>query len=175
MVKVQVGFIGMLMLVGIAFSNAAKAQIKWLSFEQMEEAYQQKPKPILVDLYTDWCGWCKQMDKVTYGNKYVTAYINEHYYAVKYNAESKKEIRFNAQTYRYNTNYKVNDLAVYLSFGELSYPNSIFLSSPDAKPAPLPGFLTVKEFEAPVRYFVERKNEGESFVDFNARLQQQWR
>lgn len=156
-----------------AFMAPPKDKVKWMSFAEMQAAYAQNPKPILVDLYTDWCGWCKAMEKDTYGNGKVAAYINEHYYAVKFNAESKETVDFNGKKYGYNSSMKTNDLALLLSFGDRSYPNTIFLGSLNERPAPLAGYLKPKEIEAPLRYFAERKGD-ETFVEFNQKMKASW-
>jgi uncharacterized protein YyaL (SSP411 family) len=91
-----------------------------------------------MDMYTSWCGWCKVMDKETYSNDKVAAYINEKYYAVKVRCESKDSVEWNGKKYGYNASNKVHDLAVYLMFGQMSYPTTIFISSINARPAPLP-------------------------------------
>ncbi|RYY65012.1 MAG: DUF255 domain-containing protein, partial [Chitinophagaceae bacterium] len=119
------------------------------------------------------CGWCKEMDRTTYSNPKVAAYINEHYYAVKYDAESKDSVAFNKIRYGFNKAAKTNDLALYLSFGDRSYPNTIFLDHINARPAPLSGYMKPKEIEAPMRYFVEKKGE-ETFVDFNKKMKPVW-
>jgi len=169
-------FFGMGIIVFFLFSFVVtpKEKINWISFEQLQAEYKKNPKPILIDLYTNWCGWCKEMDRTTYKNDKVAAYINENYYAVKYNAESKADVIFNDKTYHYNEQYKTNDLAMFLSFGELSYPNTIFLSSLNARPAPLAGYLKPKEIEAPLKYFSERKSEQQTFVDFNKKMKKEW-
>lgn len=145
------------LLISFSFSRVPKEKVNWISFAEMEKSYAQNPKPIIIDLYTDWCGWCKVMDKNTYGNAKVAAYINEHYYAVKYNAESTDSVWFNKIKYGFNSALKTNELALLLSRGDRSYPNTIFLEKIDASPAPLSGYMKPKEMEAPLRYFVEKK------------------
>jgi thioredoxin-related protein len=165
---------GMIVIAAASFNMKPKEQIQWMSFGEMQEAYAKNPKPILVDMYTDWCGWCKQMDKLTYTNEKVVKYINENYYAVKFDAESKENIIFNNKEYQYNTKYKSNDLALFLSFGRLEFPTTVFLPSIDARPAPLSGYMRPKELEPPLKYFVERVNAEESFVDFSKKMKKEW-
>ena len=132
------------------------------------------PRPILIDLYTEWCGWCRVMDRTTYTNEKVVSYINQHYYAVRYDAESRDSVIFNNKTFRYNQQYKTNGVALYLSFDRLEYPTPIFLSTIDARPAPLSGYMKPKEMEAPLKYFAERKTAQETFVEFNKKLKKEW-
>ena len=63
---------------------------------------------------------------------------------------------------------------MHLSFNQFEYPNTIFLSALDARPAPLSGYMKPKELEAPLKYFAERKSEQESFVDFNKKMKKEW-
>jgi thioredoxin-related protein len=167
-------WIAVITTISFSFGVRPKEEINWLSFEQMQEAYAKNPKPILVDLYTNWCGWCKEMDRSTYKNPKVVAYINEHYYAVKFNAESKDSVVFNNKKFGYNPRYKTNEVALYLSFDRLEYPNTIFLASLDARPAPLAGFMKPKELEAPLKYFAERISEQQTFVEFHKKLKKEW-
>lgn len=71
-----------------------KEKINWLSMAELQAAYAKNPKPIIIDVYTDWCGWCKVMDRETYSNDKVADYINKNFYAVKYNAESTAQVEF---------------------------------------------------------------------------------
>ena len=114
------------------------------------------------------------MDRTTYTNEKVVSYINQHYYAVRYDAESRDSVIFNNKSFRYNQQYKTNEVALYLSFGRLEYPNTIFLSTIDARPAPLSGYMKPKEIEAPLKYFAERKSAQETFVEFNKKLKKEW-
>ena len=66
------------------FSN--KKGVNWLTFEQASALAKTKPKKMLIDVYTDWCGWCKKMDATTFANPKIAAYVNQYFYAVKFNS-----------------------------------------------------------------------------------------
>lgn len=104
--------------------------IKWLSFEEAVALNKKKPKMIFIDIYTDWCGWCKKMDKETFMNPEVVKYINKKYYAVKLNAEQKETIHFKDQDF-VNPNpgkaKSTHNLASALLKNERLYPSYVIL------------------------------------------------
>lgn len=111
-----------------AVAEEAQA-IKWVSIEEAAELASQDGKKIMVDLYTDWCGWCKRMDRDTYTNASIIQYINENYHAVKLNAEQKEDITVGGITYKYLPNVGrrgVHELAAKMLNGRLSYPSTVF-------------------------------------------------
>src|SRR4051812_5396973 len=69
----------------------------WMKLDELNEKIKSAPKPVIIDLYTNWCYWCKVMDKKTYTSAKVISYINEHFYAVKLDAESKEVVQWNAK------------------------------------------------------------------------------
>lgn len=158
----------------LSFSKPNKEKIHWISIKELNEQYSKNPKPILVDIYTDWCGWCKEMDRTTYRNDKLATYINSHYYAVKLDAESKDSMTFNNQRFGYNPGTKSNELAVHLLFGRMEFPTTVFLSTIDARPAPLPGYMKPKEMEAPLKYFGEGTHATKTFVEFNQQFKGEW-
>jgi thioredoxin-related protein len=88
-----------LLLVTAHFAQA-QDEIKWLKFEEAVAATEANPKMLFVDVYTDWCGWCKKMDKETFTDPAVIKYINETFYAVKMNAEdNKRTFDFKGKSY----------------------------------------------------------------------------
>jgi uncharacterized protein YyaL (SSP411 family) len=151
-----------------------KEKINWINFDELAKLYSTDPKPILIDVYTSWCGWCKVMDKETYNNDKVAKYINEKYYAVKFNAESADAVVLNGKTYGYDAANRANQLAVYLLYGRMQFPSTVFLASPDAQPAPLSGFLKPSEIEAPLKFFGDGAYKTQTFAVFTKDLKNVW-
>jgi thioredoxin-related protein len=73
-----------------AAESSQKAQVKWMKFEDAVAASQKEPRKIFVDIYADWCGWCKVLDRDTFSDAVVAKILNEQYYPVKLDAESKE-------------------------------------------------------------------------------------
>jgi thioredoxin-related protein len=161
-------------LLNTSFYKNGTEKVQWITIKELQAAYTKTPKPILIDVYTNWCGWCKVMDKETYGKENVAAYINEHYYAIKLDAELKETIEWNGKKYGYNAPYKSNDLAIYLLNGQMSFPTTVFLSGLNAQPAPLPGYLKPKEIEPPLKFFGEGAFKTKNFPEFMKTFSASW-
>lgn len=134
-------------------SNPGKNKLTWLSLDEAEAKMKIKKKPVLIDLYTDWCGWCKVMDKKTYSNKEVIKYIEENFYPVKVDAETKSALAWKNKLYNYSAQYKINTFALYLTNGQLSFPTTIILPDENTDPKAIPGYLKVPDMELILRYF----------------------
>ena len=152
----------------------AKEVMQWMSLQQAEESYKKQQKPILIDLYTDWCGWCKVMDKQTYANKQVAAYIMDKFYPVKLNAEQRQAIQFGGKTFQFNSNYRTHEFAIYLTRGQLSYPTTVIIPGTGKMPQAIAGFLKPKDIEPIVKYFGEGQFEKIPFTEFEKNLKKSW-
>lgn len=109
--------------------------IKWVTIEELEALSAKEPRKVVVDLYTDWCGWCKRMDASTFQDAALAEYINENFYAVKFNAERKDPISFKGKQYVTPNNSvgrSTNPLTYKLILGDkpngrVGYPSFAFL------------------------------------------------
>lgn len=111
----------------------AQKQIEWLTFEEAASKTASQPKMILVDVYTDWCGWCKKMDKDTFRDPKVIAFVNEHFYPVKLNAEnSKRKFNFKGKEY--------TEASIARAMRVSSYPNFVIMDAVMENITQLPGY-----------------------------------
>ena len=58
--------------------NTGKAKVEWMNFEEALEKSKTEPRKIFIDVYTEWCGWCKRMDSATFQQEHIAEYLNEH-------------------------------------------------------------------------------------------------
>lgn len=140
---------------------AEPAGIQWLTWEEMVERSRKESRKVVVDVYTDWCGWCKRMDATTFNEAEVARYINERYYAVKFDAEQKQDIAFKGQTYRFVKNGMrgYHELAAEITQGRLSYPTIVFLDEQLDVIQSIPGYRDATEFETILTYFGDNNHQ----------------
>ncbi|NMH88425.1 thioredoxin family protein [Flavivirga algicola] len=138
-------------------TNAQK--INWVTFEEAVALQKETPKKIMIDVYTNWCGPCKLLDKRTFHNKDVVEYVNENYYAVKFNAEGDEKINYKGKTFS-NPNYNPAKVNTRNSAHELSryfqiqaYPTIVFLDEKGDVIAPIKGFQTPPQLELYLKMF----------------------
>lgn len=156
--------------------NAEKAQcdkaqtIKWMSFEEAVKLNETSPRKIFIDVFTDWCGWCKRMDQTTFMNKEVIEYMNENFYAVKFDAEQSDTIVFAGYTFvnQGGTNGRkgTHQLAAALLQGKMSYPSYVFMNEKNQLLTVAPGYMDDSRFLPILRYFGSDSYLNMKFEDF---------
>ncbi len=118
---------------------AEDAEIQWITMGELEELNKNEPRKVFVDVYTDWCGWCKKMDRSTFIDPEVVNYVNENYYAVKLNAESRTTLTFKG--------YQVTEADIARSLKVSSFPTIVFIDETIQNIQPVPGYRTAKQFK----------------------------
>jgi thioredoxin-related protein len=155
-------------------NNPAREGLKWLSLKEASTKVKAENKLILIDLYTDWCSWCKVMDKNTYTNKELIKYVNEKFYAVKLNAETRETISWLGKDFTYDDRYKVNTYALYLTQGQLAFPTTVIIPADGSAPQAIPGYLKPQEMELVLKYFGENRYGKQPFQDFQNSFKASW-
>jgi thioredoxin-related protein len=140
-----------------AAEPSGKTVVNWMTWEQAVEQSKIKKKKIFVDVFTDWCGWCKVMDKNTFPDAEVAKILNEDFYAVKFNAEQTADVIFNNVTFKYVSTgggRGVHQLAAALLNNQLSYPNFVFLDE-EFKIIPVfPGYQSLPGYRKPEEFHI---------------------
>lgn len=143
--------------------SSEMTKIHWVTFEEAQELMKTEPRKVLVDVYTEWCGPCKMMMRNTFSNPVIIEYINNNYYAVKWNAEGSDTVVFKGNTFTnpgFNPNRKgrnaTHDLtkAIAAVDGKLGYPTTVFIDSKWNLITGIPGYLEPKRIE-PILQFIK--------------------
>jgi len=119
--------------------------ITWLTIDEAQKLNKENPRPFFIDVYTDWCGWCKRMDKDTFADSDVAEYVNENYYAIKLDAESSTKVKFNGKE------MSQAQLAGY--FRVRGYPTIVLVESSLDNVTPKPGYKKPTGFLDMLRTF----------------------
>lgn len=150
----------LLIAVSLGFSLQVSAQvqpegIKWMSITEAEKLNSQQPRKILIDIYTDWCGWCKKLDATTYKDPRIVKYLNDNFYAVKLNAESKETISFQDQSYTFDPAKRINGVASNFLSSSGGYPTTTFLDEKLQVISIVPGYMQADMMNNVLTYFAE--------------------
>jgi len=141
---------------------AFAGEVRWQGWDAGLSAASAGKRYILVDVYTDWCGWCKRMDRDVYARDDVSEYLNSHFVTVKLNAESNQSMSYQGESRTAR--------GIAAGFRVNSYPTTIFLSAKGEHLTNVPGYLPADRFLLLLRYIGDGDMEkGVSWGDYAAR------
>lgn len=144
--------------------------IKWLTVQEAYALTQKQPRKFVIDVYTDWCGWCKVMDRETFSKPAIVDYINANYYAVRFNAEQTGDVVLGKQTFKYVSGGSrgVHELAAALLKNQMSYPTTVFMDEKFNLIQPIPGYLEPRLFHQIITYFGGDNHQKEPFDQYKS-------
>jgi len=168
----------------VAAAATATKGIKWVSMEEAQALAKKTPKPIFVDVYTSWCGPCKMLDARTFSDPRLADFVNKHFYAVKFNAESGDPVMFKGQKME-NPDFKPGNTmgrngthhltyAIANVNGRIAYPTVVYLDSDLNVLAPVQGYLTPDQMEPILTYFGEGHYKTQDYQTFVGAFKGRW-
>lgn len=148
-------------------SPAPEPGIQWLTWQEAYELSKVKPKKLFINIYTDWCGFCKRMDATTFQDPEVILYVNEHFYPVKLNAEMKEEIEFRGHVFAWVDGGRrgVHTLAYSLLEGKMGYPSFVTMNEDYDRIAIMPGYKVPQQLLKELRFAAEEQYKYKSHPD----------
>ncbi len=160
--------IGIVMIAAVLAATAAaladgkgdstKTALPWKPFDAGFAEARSSGKKIMLDVYTDWCVWCKRLDQNVYSNPAVADYLRKHYVIIKLNAESSAKVRYK------DTTYTSADFA--MGLGVTGYPTIYFFDSSGEPLDKLGGYVEADRFLPIIRFFGEDYFRKMSWQDY---------
>lgn len=134
--------------------------VAWRGWNAGLAAAASSKKPVIADVYTDWCGWCKRMDRDVYARADVSEYLNAHFVMVRLNAESDERVNYAGRVLTGRT------LAG--GFQVTGYPTTIFLRPNGEHMVNVPGYVPAEKFLKLVRFIGDgHMDRGESWEEYS--------
>jgi thioredoxin-related protein len=144
-------------LYGVTAMRNSK-EVTWNSFDAGMQQASSQNKKVLIDVYTDWCTWCKKMDSDVYSDASVADYLKKNFVTIRLNAESNESVHYKGQS------YTASGLAQ--AFGVNGYPTTIFLKEDGNPITSLPGYVDAGRFSHILSYIAENRYLNTKFEDY---------
>ncbi|HMG14345.1 MAG TPA: DUF255 domain-containing protein [Saprospiraceae bacterium] len=160
-----------LILVNLQKPEPPEKKVKWYTWEEAVKLQMENPKIIMVDLFTDWCGWCKRMDATTFENDTVAQYLNKYYYPVKFNAEQKEDINYGGKILKSRADLgrnPVHELAYAMVDGKLGYPCFIYFDGQMNRIMISPGYKEAKAVLLELKYNADGSYKTRNWDEYKA-------
>ena len=191
-ISIKILFVFIVSVFLSAFKSDPNSPVHWMTFEEAVAKAKKEPRPIMIDIYTSWCGPCKLMTKNTFGDKQVADYLNKNFYCVKFDAEcfdtvkldiivkdtirengKIKEIKDKQQTIKFvngapkGTPKSAHQFAYSILDGQLSYPSIVFLTPNVSRLNIIKGYHPTNLFEPIIKYYGTGNYQTKTYDEFS--------
>jgi thioredoxin-related protein len=122
-----------------------KVELKWNKFDEGLSLAKKNNKKILIDVYADWCKWCKKMDAEVFTHDTIAPYLKKNYILIKLNGESQDKLNYKGET--------MTAAAFAQGFGVSGFPTVIFMEPSGDAITKVPGFIDKDNFLPMITYF----------------------
>jgi len=146
----------------MAGDKSSPKGLKWLSFEEAKVAAAKQKKTILLDVYTDWCKWCKKMDADTYGNPKVMEYLGKKFIIAKLNPEEDGNVIFKGKS--------ITKAEFAQNAGVNGYPTLLFFDAKGELITGISSYLEAKQFLNIAQFIGDGKYEKMSWDEYSKTL-----
>jgi thioredoxin-related protein len=165
-------------------STEAKGGIHWLTIEEAQAQAKKAPKPLMIDVYTTWCGPCKMLDAKTFHDPRLAEYVNKNFYPVKFNAESGAPVTFKGQKLENpefnpsqvggrNGTHQLTYMIANVQ-GRIAYPTVVYLDSDLNVLAPVQGYMTPDQMEPILHFFGGGHYKAKDYQTFMGDFKPKW-
>jgi thioredoxin-related protein len=160
----------------ISFSQQQSVMppVQWFSFEDALQVNAQRAtlglptKKIFIDIYTDWCGWCKRMDQTTMSHPVIADMLNKDWIPVKLNAERIDTVIIGDQIFVHENpgTRSPHQLTQALMQGQRGYPSIVLIDETGRPIQVLPGYKTAPQLEMMLSFFSTNAHKTTEWEDF---------
>lgn len=157
------------------------SKVHWVSIEEAQAAAAKDGKPLLIDMWTPWCGWCRKMDAATFNDERTAAFINANFHAVSFNAEGGDTITFNG-TVLTNPDYRPENArgrngthqfaqGTAVVNGGIGYPTIVYITAKGELIGPDQGYKSPEDIEVVLNYVSSGSYTTVPLADYKATFQ----
>jgi thioredoxin-related protein len=139
-------------------TGGEESPLQWKSYAEAVRNAKESGRPVLIDVFTDWCGWCKKMDRDVYADTSVQRVLSERFELVKLNAESSAVHEIDGERY--------SEKSIAQGYGVTGYPTTVFLNGQGEAITSVPGYLPKNTFLVVLDYIGTEAYKTVSWKDF---------
>lgn len=132
--------------------------INWLPYNEGLALAEKENKYVLVYFYTDWCSWCKKMDREVYSDKEIIKIMSQNFVSIRINTEAESKVAENGK--------EITERELAKLYQVSGVPAIWFLESDRKRIAPLPGYVPPQRFKIVLNYIGEGWYKNISFEEY---------